>query len=142
MKIPNSGRKALLALVALLVFASVSTFAIAAPAPQDSKGGVRADDGQPLRVTVLLNGKPWAKAAVVITKADGTPAVSGVTATNGTYTTNSLSAGVFSVSASTTHYSASSNITLVKSTETAFLKLTLAKKPTAVPVTTAAAPAK
>ena len=133
MIIPNLGRKALVPLFALLVFVSITHVAFAAPSPQDSKGGVRSADGQTLRVTVLLNGKPWAKAAVVITKADGTPAVSGVTGGNGTYTTTSLDAGVFTVTASTTHYTATGNITLVKSAETAFLKLTLAKKPAATP---------
>ncbi len=134
MTIPNLLRKALTAIFALLVFVSVSNVALAAPIPQQSKGGMRgmsSVDGQTLRVTVILNGKPWAKASVVITKADGSPAVSGMTSANGTFTTTSLVAGTFTVTASTVHYTATGNVTLVKSNEMAFLKLTLAKKPTA-----------
>lgn len=139
MTIPNLGRKAIVALFALFVFISVCSQSFAAPAPQDSKGGMRSADGQTLRVTVILNGKPWAKASVVITKADGSPAVSGMTGANGTYTTTSLDAGTFRVTASTVHYTATGNVTLVKSTEMAFLKLTLAKKPTTAPAPTVAA---
>lgn len=128
MTIPNLGRKALVTILALLVFVSVSNIALGAPSPQDKKGGVRADGAQALHITVTLNGKPWPKASVVIKNADGKTVASAWTADDGTYTNNSLGVGAYTVTSSTVHYIASSNVTLVKSADAANVNHNLAKK--------------
>ena len=127
MTFPNLGRKALVALIALLVFVSISTNASATPSPQDPKGGQRSATGQSLRVNVLLSGKPVANASVVIHNAEGATIASGMTDANGSFTT-SLEDGEYTVTASTAGYSARSKVKMVQSDHPASVTLTLVAK--------------
>lgn len=96
----------------------------------DPGGGVRSGNGQPLQITVLLAGKPWAKAAVAIAKSDGTVVVKGFTGADGTFTTfSALDADDYTITATTVHWAGSSNLTLKKSTAKAHVKIKMTKKP-------------
>ena len=89
-------------------------------------GGVgRQGNGQPLRVMVMMNGAPVAKASVIVSVGDGSVILRGVTKPNGTFTTM-LDQGIYNVSASTPKGKATSPVTIVQSTDPAVVSLTLA----------------
>lgn len=131
MKIFNAGRRIVACLVALGLAVSIVSVAAAAPVASgmQTPGGVRGDNGQHLRVTVKLNGKPLMNvvAAVAITAADGTAVVTGVTSKRGVYST-ALDAGTYTVTATTTHYTATGSVTIVQSISPAMLTLDLTLK--------------
>jgi hypothetical protein len=88
-------------------------------------GGIgRGDNGQLLRVTVTLNGKLQPGVRVQVSVADGSVVVSGLTAKNGTYIAP-LDEGVYTVTATTLKASATSPVTIVKSTDPALISLAL-----------------
>ena len=92
----------------------------------NNSGGVgRQGNGQPLRVMVMMNGAPVAKASVIVSVGDGSVILRGVTKPNGTFTTM-LDQGIYNVSASTPKGKATSPVTIVQSTDPATVPLTLA----------------
>jgi hypothetical protein len=129
MKIFNAGRRTVVCLIAfglcfsIIPIASAATLAAAMQKP----GGVRGDKGQTLRVLVNLNGVLLKNVAatVSITAADGTVVVSGMTSKSGAYST-ALDAGTYTVTVTTTHYTATQSVTIVESTspEVVTVKLT------------------
>ena len=138
MKIVNAGRRIVLCLAALSLVISVVPVALATPVPAMQKtGGVRGVNGQILRVTVKLNRKTLknVSAAISITTADGTAVVSGVTSKAGMYATP-LDVGTYTVTATTTKYTATGNVTAEQSTNPAVLILNLELKSSAPAPTT------
>ncbi len=98
----------------------------------DTRGGVRSGTGQPLQITVLLAGKPWAKAAITISKSDGTVVLKGYTGAGGVFTSYSaLDADDYIITASTAHWSGTGNLSLKKSKDKASVKIRMSKKPAA-----------
>jgi hypothetical protein len=89
-------------------------------------GGIgRGDNGQVLRVSVSLNGKPVGGAVVKVTVGDGSVVLRGVTLKNGTFS-RSLDAGAFTVTATSGKNTATSPVTIVQSNDPAMVTLTLA----------------
>ena len=91
----------------------------------NTAGTGRQGNGQPLRVMVMMNGAPVAKASVIVSVGDGSVILRGVTKPNGTFTTM-LDQGIYNVSASTPKGKATSPVTIVQSTDPAVVSLTLA----------------
>jgi hypothetical protein len=92
-------------------------------------GGVRGDQGQTLRVIVKLKGQTLKNVAatIKITGSDQQGTVTGTTSMKGVYSV-ALNPGTYTVTATTAHYTASGNITIVASTNPAILTLNLAPK--------------
>jgi hypothetical protein len=127
MKYILAGRRSLISLVTLGLVFSLFGFAFAAPHNgfMQKAGGIgRGDNGQLLRVTVTLNGKLQPGVRVQVSVADGSVVVSGLTAKNGTYIAP-LDEGVYTVTATTLKASATSPVTIVKSTDPALISLAL-----------------
>jgi hypothetical protein len=125
LRAPLHRSAAVLALTLLTL--NICGSALAAPPQKGTNtGGVgRGDNGQLLRVTVTLNGKLQPGVRVKVAVSDGSVVVSGLTAKNGTYIAP-LDAGDYTVSATTSKGTATSPVTIVKSTDPALISLALA----------------
>ena len=142
MNVFNEVRRKFVCLVALGLAVCLIPSALAAPGagPMQTRGGVRGDNGQTLRITVKLGEKPLVnlKVAIKITTADGTVVASGTTSNNGVYST-ALDAGTYTVTTTTARYTGTGNVTIEQSTSPAMLTIHLEKKAAApAPATTTA----
>jgi hypothetical protein len=134
-------RKSATSLFAMFLVFGLCAQALAAPHVQKARataatqqggsttGGVgRGDNGQVLRVSVTLNGKPVAKAIVKVTVGDGSVVLSGFTLPNGTFS-RSLDAGVYNVTATSGKSTATTSVTIVQSNDPDMVSLALTPAP-------------
>jgi hypothetical protein len=141
MKVVSSLRKSATSLFAMFLILCFSSQAFAAPRAQRAKamastqqggtnaGGTgRGDNGQVLRVSVTINGKPAAKALVKVSVGDGSVVLSGLTLPNGTFS-RSLDAGVYNVTATLGKSTATSPVTIVQSNDPDMVSLALVSAP-------------